>query len=75
MTVVTQPEHQPALLARLPEAMFMSADSVALGEAISAADLLLLAPDWGAVNGQQLHLPKTATRTAPMLVDAMVCIG
>ena len=30
----------------------------------------LLAPDWGAVNGVKTYLPKPATRTAPMLIDA-----
>ena len=70
VTVVTQPEHQPALLARLPEAMFMSADSVALGEAISAADFVVIGPGLGRGEWGNNLFAQTATRTAPMLVDA-----
>ena len=69
VTVVTQPEHQPALLARLPEAMFMS-QIPALGEAISAADFIVIGPGLGRGEWGNNLFAQTATRTAPMLVDA-----
>ena len=47
VTVVMQPEHQPALLARLPEAMFMSPDSAALESALNAADFIVIGPGLG----------------------------
>ena len=76
VTVVMQPEHQPALLARLPEAMFMSPDSAALEERIKCGRFHRY---WSWIRAQWLgrkFIPKPRRR-APRLCLLMltVCIG
>ena len=70
VTVVMQPEHQPALLARLPEAMYIAPDSAALEGALNAADFIAIGPGLGRNRwGENLFL-RAAASTAPMLIDA-----
>ena len=54
VTAVAQPEHQPALLARLPEAMFIP-QTAALEGALNAADFIVIGPGLGAMVGAKIY--------------------
>lgn len=68
--VIARPEHQTALLARLPEAMFVAPELQTLKSALDAADFVVIGPGLGRNGwGEELFRQALEAKT-PMLMDA-----
>lgn len=69
-TVIARPEHQMALLARLPEAMFVAPELQTLQSTLDAADFVVIGPGLGRSSwGEELFRQALQAKT-PMLMDA-----
>jgi hydroxyethylthiazole kinase-like uncharacterized protein yjeF len=70
VSVVSRPEHRSALLARVPEVMFVDAESAALPDTLNAADFIVIGPGLGRDPwGAELFATVAATAAAK-LIDA-----
>ena len=70
VSVVTQSEHRSALLARVPEAMFVDPESTALPEILGAADFIVIGPGLGRRAWGGGLFTVVAAAATPKLVDA-----
>jgi NAD(P)H-hydrate epimerase len=72
VTVVTHPEHRPAILARRPELMVVdAADAAALRALLERADCVVLGPGLGRTRWGALCFDRVMTGTgAPVVLDA-----
>jgi NAD(P)H-hydrate epimerase len=70
VSVVSRPEHRSALLARVPEAMFVDAESAALPEALNAADFIVIGPGLGRASWGAGLFAMVAATAAAKLIDA-----
>jgi NAD(P)H-hydrate epimerase len=70
VSIVSRPEHRSALLARVPEVMFVDAESAALQDTLNAADFIVIGPGLGRdLWGAELFAIVAATAAAK-LIDA-----
>lgn len=70
VSVVTQAEHRTALLARLPEAMFIDSESADLGQTLDAADFMVIGPGMGRRAWGAKLFALAAAAATPKLIDA-----
>ena len=70
VSVVSRPEHRSALLARVPEAMFVDAESAALPDALNAADFIVIGPGLGRDSWGAGLFAMVAATAAAKLIDA-----
>ena len=70
VSVVSRPEHRSALLARVPEAMFVDAESAALPDALNAADFIVIGPGLGRASWGAGLFAMVAATAAAKLIDA-----
>ena len=70
VTVVAQPEHQPALLARMPEVMFLHPESEDLSSVFAAADFIVVGPGLGRKDWGRDLFARVAASTTSLLIDA-----
>ena len=70
VSVVTQSEHRAALLARVPEAMFIDPESAVLPEILSAADFIVIGPGLGRGEWGGGLFTVVAAAATPKLIDA-----
>ena len=70
VSVVSRPEHRSALLARVPEAMFVDAESAALLDALNAADFIVIGPGLGRASWGAGLFAMVAATAAAKVIDA-----
>ena len=70
VSVVSREEHRTALLARIPEAMFIDPESIALQQALDTADCIVLGPGLGREAWGAKLFATAAAAAVPKVIDA-----